>query len=383
MITLQHKQQHDETTIESGFDFILSHFVEDPIFPRKISTYKSDNKQFLVRNKQEIINDFADSNFVDCRINAYTSLTEYKGIQRYRPNLLFIDLDKKNNDSKSIMALKLALSNTLKNIKEKLNGFPTVLWSGNGYHIIQPVYCRTALENVIQFNEFDRPSERFLRFAKDYLSNGKADLSNHPSFKSCLLRIPGSINSKNNRQVTIVQKWNGIRPRLTIDLLLEFRRYLIQKNIGVENIRQKNLEIRSSRNNNFCNSNYYTWIETKVLQNDFSDYRKLIVGLILAPYLVVIKKLSYEESYKIIYEWLQKCDSLSGRRLDFDPKSLINNNIKTSEKKLIPPISIYKLETNYRNLYLSLLVDQNNNNNNINNNIVSLSSNQTERERVV
>ena len=28
------------------------------------------------------------------------------------------------------------------------------------------------------------------------------------------------------------------------------------------------------------------------------------------------------------------------RQLDFNPKYLINNNIKTSEKKLIPPISI-------------------------------------------
>ena len=35
-------------------------------------------------------------------------------------------------------------------------------------------------------------------------------------------------------------------------------------------------------------------------------------------------------------------------------------------KKLIPPISIYKLETNYRNLYI-LLLDQNNNNNSNNN----------------
>ena len=65
------------------------------------------------------------------------------------------------------------------------------------------------------------------------------------------------------------------------------------------------------------------------------------------------------------------------RQLDFDPKYLINNNIKTSEKKLIPPISIYKLETNYRNLYL-LLLDQNNNNNSSNQ-----ISNQTKGERGV
>ena len=131
----------------------------------------------------------------------------------------------------------------------------------------------------------------------------------------------------------------------------EFLIYLIQKKIDEDNRRrrdQKILEARRSKNgnNNYCY--YYDWIETKILPTPFSDYRKLIVGLILAPYLVVIKKLTYEESYKIIYEWLMKCDSLSGRRLDFDPKYLINNNIKTSMKKLIPPISIYKLETNYQ-----------------------------------
>ena len=87
--------------------------------------------------------------------------------------------------------------------------FPTVSDTGGGYHIYQPVYCPTALENITEFQEFEKPSERFLRFAKDNLSNNKADKYNYPSFKSCLLRIPGSINSKYNKQVTIVQKWNG------------------------------------------------------------------------------------------------------------------------------------------------------------------------------
>ena len=75
------------------------------------------------------------------------------------------------------------------------------------------------LENVIEFNKFDRPSEQFLRFAKDYLSNYKADKNNNPSFKSCLLRIPGSINSKYNTKVKIIKKWNGYRPSITTDLL--------------------------------------------------------------------------------------------------------------------------------------------------------------------
>jgi hypothetical protein len=44
--------------------------------------------------------------------------------------------------------------------------------------------------------------------------------------------------------------------------------------------------------------------------------RKNTVALILAPYLINIKKLSYTESYNIIKGWLDKCNSL--RRLDSD-----------------------------------------------------------------
>ena len=220
-MTLQYQQPRqlldNEEIIESGLDFILNHFdqqqQEQFLFPpRKISTYKSNNKQFLVRTREEVIDAFTASSFVDCRINIYPYLTDYKGVQRHKPNFIFIDLDR-NNNFKTDRTFENALSNTLKNINEKLdnNAQPTILETGGGYHIYQPVYCPTALENITEFQSFDRPSELFLRFAKDYLSNGKADKNNNPSFKSCLLRIPGSINSKYNRQVTIVQKWNGIR----------------------------------------------------------------------------------------------------------------------------------------------------------------------------
>ena len=86
-------QQLTNIEIKSNIDFILSHF-EEPIFPRKISTYKSNNKQFLVRSRKEIIDSFIDSNFVDCQINAYPFLTEYKDVPRYKPSFLFIDIDR-------------------------------------------------------------------------------------------------------------------------------------------------------------------------------------------------------------------------------------------------------------------------------------------------
>jgi hypothetical protein len=48
------------------------------------------------------------------------------------------------------------LNKTLKSIKEKLannNAHPTVLCSGNGYHIILPVYCPGELERIQDFQD--------------------------------------------------------------------------------------------------------------------------------------------------------------------------------------------------------------------------------------
>jgi hypothetical protein len=36
-------------------------------------------------------------------------------------------------------AYKLAVSKTLKNIEKEISGKPTVIWSGNGNHVIQPM----------------------------------------------------------------------------------------------------------------------------------------------------------------------------------------------------------------------------------------------------
>jgi hypothetical protein len=50
------------------------------------------------------------------------------------------------------------------------------------------------------------------------------------------LRIPGSINSKyGNTKVTIVQRWNGIKPPIPREFVEEFRIDLIQKKIDEAN----------------------------------------------------------------------------------------------------------------------------------------------------
>jgi hypothetical protein len=52
--------------------------------------------------------------------------------------------------------------------------------------------------------------------------------------------------------------------------------------------------------------NTIPWID-KLIQSPIADYIKNAVFLILALYLVKIKKLSYEDALDIINSWLSKC----------------------------------------------------------------------------
>src|SRR5437660_1444320 len=127
----------DITIIQNGLDYILGH-IAPPIWPRTVSTYATEGKQVLVYSMDEALAKFRRSRLLDCRINVYPSFTGWKGL-RQAPDFLFIDLDLSR--FKSIEALNTALKKTLKFIKEKLgdNVSPSVLWTGNGYHVYLPV----------------------------------------------------------------------------------------------------------------------------------------------------------------------------------------------------------------------------------------------------
>jgi hypothetical protein len=164
-----------------------------------------------------------------------------------------------------------------------------------------------------------------------------------------LLRIPESINSKYDTKVTIVQKWNGYRPPISKELLEEFRTYLIQKKIDEYNYRQKILKARRYTNNN----NTIFWIE-KLLNIPIADFRKNALNLILAPYLVHIKKLSYQDSFDIVIDWLTKCDSL--RKLDFNAKDQVKSALKIAIQKRIPPMKLETLKNKNLELYKRLYI---------------------------
>ena len=173
-------------------------------------------------------------------MNAYPYVKRWKGwqgINRQAPDFLFVDLDL--GVVKEIEALDETLHQTLKKINDKLGGYPTVLWSGHGYHIYQPVEA-FILEEESEFTKFDQPSRRLIQFAEQHLSNKKSDPCHSftMSFKNCMLRIPGSYNTKlkSYEEVRIIQKWDGLRPSIK-PLLFYF--YLYQQDLKLKKIQRQ------------------------------------------------------------------------------------------------------------------------------------------------
>ena len=330
--------------ISEALDFILCHF-QGPTWPRTVSTAATYGAQVLVYSEQEAAQKFAVANMLDCRINAYPYYTQYKGINRQAPNFIFIDLDRCNFTTET--ALRLALDRTLKNIRH-LEAEPTVLWSGNGFHVYLPIGA-FVLEQEEVFAKFDQPSKKFLKFAARRLSNYKSDPNNNPSLKSCMVRIPRSYTSKRitNSEVKVIQVWNGYK--LPINYLLrDFRRYLIDQRMEEVKAQRK----RQQNNQSFeCSDNAIQWIE-RLLQTPISDYRKLAIWRILVPYLLNIRALSPDEAHGIINDWLEQCGTL--RRLDFTPNYKIKGALNSSRDFL--PVSCDKLKVENEGFY-NLLQD--------------------------
>jgi hypothetical protein len=91
------------------------------------------------------------------------------------------------------------------------------------------------------------------------------------------------------------------------------------------------------------------WIEN-LLRIPITDYRKLVVWRILAPYLKNKGGLTYDESYSIICDWLDKCSEV--KKLDFNSHYKVKETLDNSNRFL--PISKDKLENENYGLYLLL-----------------------------
>jgi hypothetical protein len=322
--TASQEKQRRKQLVSDGIDLILSLFIaagQQRIFPRSIMT-KNLNGQIVVHTKEQILHWFEQANYQDCRINAYPAFLSkaeerdyYKGtnLNLFSPNILFIDLDAKSIDSNT--SLEKALKQILMNIASLLYDVkPLVLWSGHGYHIIIPVNAKEALENFTDFIEYTtEPSKEFLQFAERFLSLNKADTANNPGFKSCLLRVPYTFNSKCvdegiDAEVKIIRQWDSSIPLPDIDnLVTEFQTFLVDKKLKAELKENKRKKFNTSRISTTTNILPYV---DRLLHMSIPDYRKFAISLILAPYFVNIQHLSDMEAFCRINEWLLKCSKV-------------------------------------------------------------------------
>ena len=219
-----------------------------------------------------------------------------------------IDLDLKDFESQE--NLDKILQKTLNKINKVFHGAqPTVLWTGGGYHIYQPIRG-FILEEIDRFACYKDPSKkdltsRFMQFAEDYFTDKKSDPQHIPSVKSCLIRIPGTINSKYNQEVTIVQKWDGSRPPIQY-LLMKYRTWLVAEKINDKQEEKRLWKHRSMKNLGYSRTNAILWIG-KLLQTPIADHRKYAIWRIIMPYLFNIKKLSDPEVISIVQTWLDSC----------------------------------------------------------------------------
>src|SRR5919199_2814641 len=110
--------------------------------------------------------------------------------------------------------------------------------------------------------------------------------------------------------------------------------------------RQETVTVQNMRKNQ-TESNYASrgstipWIE-KLLETPIDDYRKNAVSLILAPYLINIKKVSYDDALNTINSWLGKCGKL--RQLDQNFDYTVRYALKYSAKNGNRPLKLDTLK---------------------------------------
>jgi hypothetical protein len=357
-------------TIEEGLDFIERHF-EPPIYPRRIAIYRTEGGQIQVNSRDEALARFKECNLLDCRISAYPyPVPEYRGVNRQSPIFFLSDLDKKNFKTKK--SFEESMHNTVENFKVKLHGTkPTVLWSGGGYHFLQPLYADIVLEEENVFAEFVEPSRKLMKYLEKLVTDNKADPShcNTVSFNNCMIRIPGSFNSKyiqfNDKgeavnvppqsEVRIIQRWDGCRPNIRW-ILKDHWIYLIQErnNEALKGIRNEQKRLRFERRypNHMDDKEISRigWIES-LYAKSLDDFRKYCIWRIFTPYFVNVRRLSRSEVFNLIVNWLDKCSS-ERKRLDFNPKRKINDSLDSVKK--YRPVSKERLKIENGPLYLRL-----------------------------
>jgi hypothetical protein len=255
-----------EKIIYEGIKFILSHFEKQHVlFPRTIKTFDSKNPikveyELPIQNSiNKVFDMFKESNYYDCKINCFPYVNN--NLKKYSTD--FNNLKAKDKaigcfimiklDLQSVSHNKVKLDNILNKMLDKLSvkfygeSHPTVLWTGNGYYVYQPlegmIFENNPIFNDPMLNIHNRidPIIEFTRFALKFFTDGKIDPKYLPSVNSFFIRVPGTFNFKNGEQVKIIQKWDGKSPTVKW-ITTDFKNYLKQKKIDIINKRKREIE---------------------------------------------------------------------------------------------------------------------------------------------
>jgi Primase X len=190
--------------------------------------------------------------------------------------------------------------------------------------------------------------------------------------------VPNSVNSKNNKTGEVVESWNGISASAN-RMLFDFQIKLAAKKLACSSKRNpngnrrtadpnyKNYSVKGKRFHrhktyrHFGYTNYgdqyrtIDWIESLLSGSGIADYRKITMDLILAPYLVNVKKCDYDTAYKIIAEWLDKCSRI--RRLDFSPRNKISYALKHANYgPVLYPMRLDTMKSKYPQMYKEIFL---------------------------
>ncbi len=276
--------------IVSGVEYlkgILPHYP-NLFYPRYVSTKGTMNAQVEVWNDRELYELFMFSHFEDCKVSVFGIVERGrvdKDDSKYNQSgedwgrIIFIDQD--NRDK---------IQEVLDNIKATTGGIPLVIDSGSGGHILLP-------NNVPKMLLWESPDSKplvnhFLLFAERNLSMNYCDMANHPTMKNTMVRVPGSINSKNGKTVRIVQKWDG---KIADIRGLPFKNYIKLIKTNMQGKRKRSIIPSDFRGS-------YVDIILDRITPELKDGKKRLFSLVISPYLITIKGMSIKNARGMIKE---------------------------------------------------------------------------------
>jgi hypothetical protein len=328
-----------EQKVIQGIDILLDLFKQagQPLFPRNIATAYKNGSMCPIHSKEDIIDMCRLSRFEDCRLNAYPNVVDSDVMADViPPTILFFDIDRKlfpnNKDFEAVVRA------TKDKIKEILNVEPTlILWTGGGIHFYQVIRTSPIIRLDVRVLRFctdlkTESAKEFLRFTEQFFTNEKCDPNHRPTIKTCLLRIPHTLNSgyeiiergerKDEEVVILTNNVNTDRGIATINenLVREFKYYLSDMKVKQilkqeeEDRKQKLFVLRYGTSHSKFSlrdnaKEHYSYVE-KLISTPIGENRYFAIWTLIAPYYRKILGLSYEETEKKLLEWMNKCNEI-------------------------------------------------------------------------